>query len=26
LTNLKTWNKGADVLRPGQLLTLYLPN
>ncbi len=26
LTNLKAWNKGADVLRPGQLLTLYLPN
>ncbi|OCX92079.1 MAG: lytic transglycosylase [Pseudomonas sp. CO183] len=27
LTNLKTWNpKGTEVLRPGQLLTLYLPN
>ena len=27
LTNLKTWNpKGTGVLRPGQLLTLYLPN
>lgn len=27
LTNLKTWNpKGTNVLRPGQLLTLYLPN
>ncbi|PNF80178.1 lytic transglycosylase [Stutzerimonas stutzeri] len=27
LTNLKIWNpKGTEVLRPGQLLTLYLPN
>ena len=27
LTHLKTWNpKGTGVLRPGQLLTLYLPN
>jgi len=26
LTNLKTWNpKSTEVLRPGQLLTLYLP-
>lgn len=27
LNNLKTWNpKGTSVLRPGQLLTLYLAN
>ncbi|MBE7374693.1 lytic transglycosylase domain-containing protein [Pseudomonas lopnurensis] len=27
LNNLKIWNpKGTEVLRPGQLLTLYLPN
>ena len=27
VSKLKTWNpKGTQVLRPGQLLTLYLPN